>query len=58
MLGFALSNGPHLHRAYLVTIPFDLILAVQVSSFEMDDFKVHIVARLQTWLYPKMWPRL
>ena len=30
-LGFALSNGPDLHRAYLVTIPFDLILAV---SFE------------------------
>ena len=27
-LGFALSNGPHLHRAYLVTVPFDLILAV------------------------------
>ena len=29
-LGFALSNGPHLHRAYLVTVPFDLILAVYV----------------------------
>ena len=27
-LGFALSNGPHLHRAYLVTVRFDLILAV------------------------------
>ena len=27
-VGFALSNGPHLHRAYLVTVLFDLILAV------------------------------
>ena len=27
-LGFVLSNGPHLHKAYLVTVPFDLILAV------------------------------
>ena len=31
-LGFALSNGPHLHRAYLVTVPFDLILAVYQSN--------------------------
>ena len=30
-LGFALSNGPNLHRAYLVTVPFDLILAVSVA---------------------------
>ena len=27
-LDFDLSNGPHVHRAYLVTVPFDLILAV------------------------------
>ena len=32
-LGFALSNGPHLHRAYLVTVPFDLILAVKCLLF-------------------------
>ena len=33
-LGFALSNGPHLHSAYLVTVPFDLILAVLHESNE------------------------
>ena len=28
-LGFSLSSRPHLHRANLVTVQFDLILAVQ-----------------------------
>ena len=27
-MGFALSKWPHLHRAYVVTVPFILILAV------------------------------
>ena len=27
-MGFALSKWPHLHRAYLVSVPFILILAV------------------------------
>ena len=31
-MDFALSNRPHLHRAYLVTIPFDLILAVKICQ--------------------------
>ena len=26
--GFALSNRPHLHRAYFVNVVFDLILAI------------------------------
>ena len=31
-LGLAQSNGPHLHMAYLVTVPFILILAVYTLS--------------------------
>ena len=30
-VGFALSKWPHLHRAYVVTVPFILILAVFVA---------------------------
>ena len=29
---FALSKWPHLHRAYLVTVPFDLILSVDAKD--------------------------
>ena len=34
-LGFALSNGPHLHRDYSVTVPFDLILAVPFATHSL-----------------------
>ena len=33
-LGFALSNRHHLHRAYLVTVRFHLILSVHVPNRE------------------------
>ena len=32
-VGFALSKWPHLHRAYVVTVPFILILAVHFIEF-------------------------
>ena len=31
-LGFALSNRPHLHRAYLVNVGFHLISSVHVPA--------------------------
>ena len=40
-LSFALSNRPHLNRAYLVTIPFILILAVSSISGLCFDFLNH-----------------
>ena len=33
-VGFALSKWPHLHRAYVVTVPFILILAVYNLSLD------------------------
>ena len=37
-VGFALSKWPHLHRAYVVTVPFILILAVS----EQEQTLVHL----------------
>ena len=41
-VGFTHLNTPHLNRAYLVTVPFILILAVYVNLSEKDCNK-HVV---------------
>ena len=49
-LGFALSNRHHLHRAYLVTVRFHLILSVylvheytQHRLLSLHNFKIALV---------------
>ena len=38
-VGFALSKWPHLHRAYVVTVPFILILAVCFWQSILNNFE-------------------
>ena len=38
-IGFALLKCPHLHRAYLVTVRFDLILA----AYDFNRVGLHVI---------------
>ena len=41
-MGFARLNRPHLHRAYVMTVPFILILAVYNFIFFNGSIKVEM----------------
>ena len=63
-VGFALSKWPHLHRAYVVTVPFILILAVYVlREFPIFLFtksvlvqNIYLTSKIMHFFFPKsMW---
>ena len=43
MVDFALSKRPHLHRAYLVTVRFDLILSVCQRDSKLQAIEVKVM---------------
>ena len=49
-VGFALSKWPHLHRAYVVTVPFILILAVYVFMQNICFDFLHAQKYLENWV--------